>query len=259
MQHIQCERTGVLLAVKLRRGKANALNASMVEELNVAVEDATRDDQIRGVVLASDAPNFFCGGFDINEVFHYDRETMTLFFARFIDLYETLHLLPKPVVAAVSGHAVAGGAILALSCDTRILARGPYRFALNEINLGVVLPPGIIRMVLGAVSQGIARDLLLSGDAISPERALEAGIAREIVEPAAVQERALAVCFDLANKPQKAFAAFKQTLRDLAGHSSSGGDRNALESFINQWFSDESRSRRKVLVADLSAKSEHAS
>jgi enoyl-CoA hydratase/carnithine racemase len=256
MQHIQCERTDVLLLVKLRRGKANALNGSMVEELNAAVDEAARDDQIRGVVLASDTPNFFCGGFDINEVFQYDRETMTLFFARFIDLYETLHLLPKPVVAAVSGHAVAGGAVLAISCDTRIFARGTYRFALNEINLGAVLPPGVIRMVLSTVTHGIARDLLLSGDALTPERALEAGIAKEIAEPAALRERAAGLCLELANKPQKAFAIVKQSLRALAGHSVGSGDRHALESFIDQWFSEESRSRRKALAADLSAKSE---
>jgi enoyl-CoA hydratase/carnithine racemase len=132
MNHIRTETSENLLIVAMARGKANALNAAMVEELNVAVKEAAHNTDIRGVVLASDRPKFFSGGFDVMEVFNYERETMTEFFGQFIDLYEGLVNLPKPVVAAISGHAFAGGAVLALACDVRVMAEGPFGFALNE-------------------------------------------------------------------------------------------------------------------------------
>jgi enoyl-CoA hydratase/carnithine racemase len=258
MEHIRCERRDVLLVVTLQRGKANALNGAMVEELNSAFDEAARDESIRGVVLVSGCRDFFCSGFDVHEVFGYDRETMTLFFARFIDLCETVYLLPKPVVAAVSGHAVAGGAILALSCDLRIVERGPYSFALNEINLGVVLPPGIIRMVLTAIPPGVARELLLSGAPLNPERTFELGIANELVEPCKALERAMERCLDLARKPQGAFAALKHTLRELAGHRVSPGERN-LEEFMEHWFSSDSRLLRNTLAAEIRSRAPKSS
>ena len=119
----------------MARGKANALNAPMVDELHGRRRAGARAD-VRGLVLASDRPKFFSGGFDVKEVFQYGREKMTSYFGSFMDLYEDLFRLPKPVVAAISGHSVAGGAVLALACDARVMAEGPFRFALNEVNLG---------------------------------------------------------------------------------------------------------------------------
>src|SRR5437868_2099523 len=109
MTSIRMENRDGLLVVALARGKANALNAAMLEELHGAVAQARAQD-VLGLVLASDRPKFFSAGFDATEVFQYDREMMTSYFGSFMDLYEDLFRLPKPVVAALSGHTVAGGA-----------------------------------------------------------------------------------------------------------------------------------------------------
>src|SRR6476646_10076402 len=108
MTSIRTENRDGVLVVTMARGKANALNAPMVEELLGAAAQAHAQD-VHGQVLASDCPNFFSGGFDAKEVFQYDREKMTSYFGSFMDLYEELFRLPKPVVAALSGHTVAGG------------------------------------------------------------------------------------------------------------------------------------------------------
>src|SRR5262249_19605191 len=142
MEFVKSERDGKLLVVTISRGKANALNSAVVEELHLVLDDAEESADVRGVVVASDRPKFFSAGFDVVEVFSYDRETMRVFFGRFMDLYERMLRFPKPVVAAVTGHAYAGGAVLALACDARVMSRGDFGFALNEINLGIVLPPG---------------------------------------------------------------------------------------------------------------------
>jgi len=261
MSFIRTENTEGLLVVTLARGKANALNAAMLEELHGAVSQAHAQD-VRGLILASDRPNFFSGGFDVTEVFQYDRDTMTRYFGSFMDLYEDLFRLPKPVAAAISGHAVAGGAVLALACDVRVMAEGPFRFALNEVNLGVVLPPGVIRMAVDAIGARHARDLFLAGEALSPERALEIGLVSELASPENVVERAIARVRALAEKPASAFSAIKQTLIEVAGHSAAGADRQHLNRFIDHWFSPESEQRRKALLESLSLrttppKSEH--
>src|SRR5262249_7829044 len=80
-----------------------------------------------------------------------------------IDLYEELLALPKPVVAAVSGHTVAGGAVLALTADQRVLGEGDYRFALNEVDLGLQLPPKVMRMLIAAVGFHSAAGVLMAG------------------------------------------------------------------------------------------------
>ena len=175
MEHIKIENTEGLLIIRMSRGKANALNGEMVEELIAAISEAEASESVRGVVLASDRAKFFSGGFDVMEVFAYDREKMTQFFGRFIDLYEGMLRLAKPIVAAVSGHAFAGGAVLALASDLRVMAEGEFGFALNEINIGLALPPGMIRMAVVAVGARRARELVLEGKTVKPAEALEAG------------------------------------------------------------------------------------
>jgi enoyl-CoA hydratase len=250
MPSIRTEKQDGLLIVTMSRGKANALNAPMVDELN-SVLAQSRGHDVRGLVLASDCPKFFSSGFDVKEVFQYGREAMTSFFGAFMDLYETLFRLPKPVVAALSGHAVAGGAILALACDVRVMAEGPFRFALNEVNLGIVLPSGIVRMAVDALGPRHARELFLGGETLTPSRALELGLVSELAEPDQVLDRAIARASALAAKPAGAFGAIKQTLIEVSGHAPAGSDRQHLRSFIDHWFLPESTERRQSLIESL--------
>lgn len=251
MQHIKTEIDAGLLIVKMARGKANAINGAMVDELNAAISDATSDESVRGVVLASDRAKFFSGGFDATEVFEYDRETMTVFFGRFIDLYEGMMRLAKPVIAAVSGHAFAGGAVLALACDKRVMAEGEFGFALNEINLGLALPPGMIRMASNAVGVGKARELVLEGRTFTPAEALKSGLASETVSPEAVLERAIEHARKMADKPPLTFAAIKRYFNQVTGLLPATSDRQYLTEFIEHWFSPESKRYRQALVDSM--------
>lgn len=250
MEFKKVDRDGELLIITLARGKANPLNAAMVEELITAFGAAASND-VRGVVLASDRPKFFSSGFDVGEVFQYDRETMTAFFGRFIDLYESILHLPKPVVASVSGHAFAGGAVLALACDARVMADGEFGFALNEVNLGIVVPPGFVRMAIAAVGIKNAREVILEGKTLTPARALEMGLADEVVRPEAVLERAIARARELASKPPLAFGAVKQLFLEATGHSAAFSDHFTISQFIEHWFSPEAMERKQALTQSL--------
>ncbi|HLY18562.1 MAG TPA: enoyl-CoA hydratase/isomerase family protein [Bryobacteraceae bacterium] len=248
MEHIQAECDDNLLILTMARGKANALNQLMVEELYTAVNSAAADDSVRGLVLASDRPRFFSTGFDIREVFTYDRDGMAAFFGRFIDLYESVYTCPKPVVAALSGHTFAGGAILAIACDFRVMAEGDFGFALNEINLGLAVTPTIGRMLTDAVGVPRAREALLFGEPLSPARALEIGLVRELAPAGEVRKRAIACARQLAAKPPAAYREIKRSLRESGGVGAPN-DRASLDQFIHVWFSTEALAAREAVAA----------
>lgn len=249
MEHILSERNGDLLILTLARGKANALNYALVEELYTAITAAAADDSVRALVLASDRPRFFSSGFDIREVFTYDREGMARFFGRFIDVYESLYAFPKPVVAALSGHTFAGGAILAVACDFRIMAEGDFGFALNEINLGLAVTPTIRRMLADAVGVARAREVLLFGEPLTPARALEIGLVRSLAPAAEVRDQAICCARFLAAKPPVAYREIKRALRESGAREGTPGDRAALGQFLDMWFSPEAQNARQAVAA----------
>lgn len=248
MQFLQIENEGAVRVIKMARGKANAMNPPMVEEMNAAVAEAAADDAVRAIVLASATSRFFSSGFDFTEVFPFDRPTMAAFFGRFIDLYEALANAPKPVLAAMSGHAFAGGAVVAVACDIRVMGDGPFSFALNEVNLGVALPVGIIRMTEAAVGLRHARHLLLEGASIPFPDAAKLGLADEVCETDIVLEHTLRRAHSMAQKPPQAFAAIKRQL------VRAGSDRDGLEPFLDSWFSAESVAKRQEAAASLQRK-----
>jgi len=236
--------------ISMARGKANPLNDAFVGELLDILAQARSSNEIRALVLASDVPGFFCAGLDTDEVFAYDREAMHSFFGRFMDLYQGISCHPKPIVAAINGHAYAGGAVLALACDARILTEGTYRFALNEVRLGVTLPMGVTRLAFAAVGMHHGRRMVLTGSRYSPEQALKIGLADNIVPPDDLMPTAVACARELAQIPARAFAATKRMIAEETLFPQ-GSDRAVLESFLDRWFSEEATQHKQALVQSL--------
>jgi len=253
MDCIRPERDGHVLVIHLARGRANALTASMVDQLHRAVDDAESATAIRAIVLASDSPKVFCGGFDVTEVFAYDRDRMWAFFERFADLFERLRTLPKPVVAALSGHAFAGGAILALAADVRVMS-DTASLAVNEVDLGVVLPSHMLRAMAATGHWDVMRALLLGGDAVTAERALSGGIVAETAPAIDVLPVAITRARNLGDKPAHAFAAHKLALDPVGARPSGDAWRREIDRVVEVWFGEEASARRRALVDKLARK-----
>jgi enoyl-CoA hydratase/carnithine racemase len=247
---IQTERDGHVLVARLAHGKANTLTTEVLEELHALLQRAADDNDVRGLVLASDVSRFFSAGFDVGQVFRYDANEMQSFFGKFIDVYQGLHKLPVGVVAAVTGHAYAGGAVLALACDWRVMTDGPSGFALNEINVGLSFPYGIARMVVNLLGAGYSRQVLLMGDPVSPDDALRIGLVNEVVPHDQVIERSLARAHQFASKPPGTFSAIKNQILEVTGCNDQS-DRDQLDAFIEAWDSEESRAARRALLASM--------
>jgi enoyl-CoA hydratase/carnithine racemase len=256
MQFIQTSDDSDVRILTLARGKANAMNLPMIEELIESLAEAERDDGVRGLVIASATHGFFSAGFDVLEVFAFDPPTMRNFFGRFMNLYERTLRSPKPIVGAISGHAYAGGAFLALAFDVRVMAEGDFGFALNEINFGAVLPRSLRLALINTVGSRQAARMILSGDSIKPALALEIGLADDLVPQELVVATALAHAHRLAQKPATAFAFSKRALQRDAGYQDE--QQESLDEFLTQWFSPECVARRRSLVESLKAKSSAA-
>lgn len=254
MQHLEIFDDSDVRVVQLSRGKANALNLVMVEELIGAMLRIGEDARVRAMVFSSAAPGFFCAGFDVLEVFAYEPDAMRHFFSRFMTLFHHVLWMPKPVVGALSGHAYAGGAFLALACDVRIMAEGEFGFALNEINFGAILPASLRHAMIATVGHREAARIILTGEGVRPERALVTGLADEVVPTDKVLPRALHHARALAQKPQGAFAFNKRALLVDAGHTDAESE--SLDDFVDQWFSRECTERRRALTASLRTKSQ---
>jgi len=250
MEHLELKEDDGLLAIRLARPKANALNSALLGELRDAFRQAAAQPSVRGVVLGSAIPGVFSAGFDAREIFAFGSSEIRVFFGSFVELCHDMLDLPKPVVGAIDGHAVAGGAILALTCDARVLGEGQYGFAVNEINLGLVVSPGILQMALAIVAAGPARELILEGLTINPQRAREIGLANELAPPGEVMARAEARVRALMHKPPQAFAAVKRLFRESLVLPAVR-ELAILDTFVAHWISAESTARRQQLAASL--------
>jgi enoyl-CoA hydratase/carnithine racemase len=218
--------------------RGNAIGGAML----AALEDMLRSTR-GALVLASDSARVFSSGFDAPEVFAYSRDQMQEFFARFTRLCGLLRRHPAPVVAALQGHVVAAGALIACGADFRVMTP-EAEFRIKALDLGVVLPRSLIRLVEEAAGGSWARRLLLAGETMSAQHALSAGLAAELVSPADVLPRAVARARDLASKPPAAFAAFKRAFAEPFADDD-------LTPFLDFWFGGEARLRREALLEAL--------
>ncbi len=132
MDFVHVSKREGIAEVALRRGKVNALNEQMVRELRECFQQLADDPGTSAITLTSQGP-FFSFGLDIPEFLNYSKPSFLEFLVAFTDLYTYLFGYPKPVIAALNGHAVAGGCMLALACDLRIMVSGKARISLNEI------------------------------------------------------------------------------------------------------------------------------
>ena len=194
--------------LRLARAPVNALNPELCALLVDAVGGAIGEGA-RGIVL-SGGPGAFSAGLDVRHLLSLDASGVRAAWQGFIDAARALAQSPVPVVAALNGHAPAGGCVLALCCDYRVMAEGDYRIGLNETQVGLVAPEGIQRLLRRVVGPHRAERLLVAGEMVDAQRALQIGLVDELAAIADVPQRAhawLAQLLALARTPMLATRA----------------------------------------------------
>jgi enoyl-CoA hydratase/carnithine racemase len=178
MSHVHVDRSAELGIVTLDRGKVNALNVPTVRELSECFGQLEQDESVRGVVLTG-AGKFFSFGFDIPEFLGFTKGAFVDYLTSFTDFYTQVFVFPKPVVAAVNGHAVAGGCMIATACDVRVMAVGKGKISLNEITFGASVFAGCVAMLKHWVGGRTAERILYSGAMYDAEEARRLGLVQE--------------------------------------------------------------------------------
>jgi enoyl-CoA hydratase len=222
----------------LTRPPANALTLEVIEELKRAMIDIGADAKVRAVILRGN-DRFFSAGLDLAEMAQGGAEKMVNF--GLDDGVFALWTLPKPTIAEISGHAVAGGSILALACDLRIAANGPYKIGLNETTLGLAFPAGAMEIARLSLPHHFLARLLLGGGVYMPDEALEVGYVHEVIERDLLRDRCLSVARELGQAPARAYAYNKASLQAEALGRLRKEPEEQRRKILLEWSSEETR------------------
>lgn len=176
--------------IQMDRGKVNAINAEMLSELKEVFCNLEADTSVGGVVLTG-KPHFFSAGLDLIELFQYDRKQISDFFDALGGLYHQLVRFPKPFISAITGHAPAGGCVLAVTSDNRYMAEGEkYVIGLNEVAVNIQISQNLTEAYAFWMGEGRASRYILEGKLLSGAEALAAGLVDEVLPLERVLERA---------------------------------------------------------------------
>lgn len=238
--------------LRLARPPVNALDATLIRELRMAVETAPANGA-RGLVL-SGRSGMFSGGLDVPSLLQLDRDAMRAVWEDFFGLLHALAVSPVPIVAAITGHSPAGGAVLSIYCDYRVMARGAFRIGLNETQVGLVVPDLIQAAMRRLLGSHRAERLMVGGTMLDSEQALAVGLVDELIDTELVVGRAIGWLQDLLKLPPAAMAETRRLARaDLAATFDIVGAIDTSD-FVERWFSSEAQSVLGAMVAKLKAK-----
>jgi len=235
---------GGVRVLTLDRPPANAENEALLEDLRAALDRAAADDAVRAVVLTG-AGRFFSGGFDLAAP---RRDDASASFVR--DLFRDTHLLlltlPKPTVAMVNGHAIAGGLVLALACDYRLGLDGDYRIGLNEVAIGASYPRVAFEIVRLRLAHARASELLLGAALYPASQAVRLGVVDELLPTATFEATVLRRAARLGAFPREAYAHTKAALVAEAAARVTAETAEEAARAGAVWTTAESRAARAV-------------
>ncbi len=232
------EDRGGIRILSLARGKANAISTDFAHALHNAALAAQEDASVRGVVLTSTNPKIFSAGFDLRKLAHASDEDFARFVRVFDALFFDLFLLGKPLVVALTGHAVAGGALLASAADFRIAAEGPGKIGLPEVTLGIHVPRHYLEMMRTTVGEQALTRWALLGETMPFAEAHELGAIDRIVPAGGLVEEAVAFAARLGGASSEVYAAIKRDLRGAAYERALDIQPDARKAFVESWFSE---------------------
>lgn len=227
--------------LKLNRGVTNALNGELLQELREGLDEVKSATEINSLVLTSANEKFFSIGFDLPELYPQEVSGFKEFFHFFNRICLDLYTLPKPTVAALTGHAVAGGFILASCCDYRFMAQGKKFCGLNEIQIGVPVPYIADLILRQLVGDRAATEIMYTGALLPAEKALENHFLDALVAPEELLKEALSKARTLGQLPRQAFQIIKTNRTGEIAARGLEKLEEDIEVFVDLWYNEKTR------------------
>ena len=240
---------GTIRELRLARPPVNALDPTLIAALREALAGAGRDG--REAVVLSGAPGRFSGGLDVPALLRLDRAGIRAAWQAFFGLLHDIAACEIPTVAALTGHSPAGGTVLALFTDYRVLASGPFVIGLNEVQVGLPVPAPLVGGLAYIVGARQAERLAAGGLLVDPAEALRVGLVDELASPDEVVPRAVAWARERLARPRLAMLATRRLARRALVAGFQELDATALEAVTDAWFSPEAQAMLRALAARL--------
>jgi enoyl-CoA hydratase len=243
------ERSGDVAVVHLAAGRANSIGPAFLRSLGALLDDL--DSDLPGAVVMTGEKRAFSAGLDIPALLDLDREAMGAHMQRFNTTMQRVFELPCPVVAAVNGHAIAGGCVLAMQADERLMVRGPgARIGLNDVTLGIGLPTIVLHSFAAQVGPEACRRVAQQGELVDADEALRLGIVHELVDGESLLSSAHARAAHLASLGQ-GFVQVKAGLRRPVVERVAADSATDDETWLDTWFSPGARAKLEAVAARL--------
>ena len=245
------------LELRLARPPVNALDPALVRTLREAVEAAPAHGA--RALLLSGQPGMFSAGLDVPGLLPLGRDAFHAFWTDFFALCAALARSPVPVAAAITGHSPAGGAVLAILCDWRVMARSPeadkpFRIGLNEVQVGLTVPDCIQAAMRRLLGPAAAERLLVSGAMVTSAEALQLGLVDELADIADVVPRAIERLQGLLALPRHAMLETRRLARADLAQVFADPAAFPIDAFVDAWFATETQAVLQALVERLKSK-----
>ena len=248
---MRIERDGAVAILHLESGRANAMSAQFLDALSRLLSEL--GDAKAAVITGQD--KFFSAGLDLPGLIDLDRKSLLGFMAKFEQVMLQVFELPIPLVAAINGHAIAGGCVLALEADVRIAAdRESLRIGLNEAQLGLGLPAAVVEPLREQVPGSSLSRLALGGELFDPHEALRLGLVHGVVPEGDLLPRALLKAKALAAVPGGGIRQIKASLRAPIAALMRARAAEEGDGWVETWFAPETQLALRATVARLKSK-----
>ncbi len=238
------DRSGVAV-VRMAHGKANALDVELSQNLTRALAEV-RD--AKAVVLTGTGA-IFCAGVDLVRLTSGGAEYVKSFLPALEGALRALFDFPRPIVAAVNGHAIAGGCILAAACDHRVMARGDGRVGIAESLVGVPFPPLALELMRARLPFPAFQEAVLTGRAYGVDAALARGFVDEVVDASKLLDRAIEVATQMGSVPTVTFETTKRMIARPIHEAVEATEKAFGKEVSGIWTSDVALGAVKAFVA----------
>lgn len=243
---------GSVRELALNRPPANALSPDLIEALDTAVREAPGSGA--EALVVSGLPGMFSAGLDVPLLLTLDRDDLTEAWRGFLGLLGTLAACPIPIAGALTGHSPAGGAVISMFFDYRVMAEGPFKIGFNEVQVGIVLPPIFQRAIARLVGRRQAMRIGMAGLMIEAAEARSIDLVDELAPTEEVIPRALAWCRGILTLPRNAMLTTRASARSELVEDFAEIPPAELEALVERWFSRETQAALGAMVERLAQK-----
>ena len=254
MDYLEIEKKNDYVVITMNRPKVNAINFQMVNEIRSTFKVMQEDDSVNGVIL-NGRTGVFSAGLDLIELYDYDEAKIRDFFIAFGSMYIELARFSKPFICAITGHSPAGGTVIAIAADYRVMAEGEkYGIGLNEVAVNVQISTNLIEAYSFWLGKSLAYRYVLGGKLLNNQEALEANLVDEVVAMEDVLPKAEKRMKHYLQADRNIWLNTKTKLRSEWLEKLNEQSEEELNEALSVWWSPEVRMKMQMFKEMLAAK-----